>query len=122
MGGKDIVVGTMEAGELTSVLVYALQILSSLMIVSFVFVLNMIAGASTDRIAEVLREEPDLANKEQTVKEVPNGDIVFDHVDFSYAGEGGKLALEGCEPAYQIRADDRHLWEEPEAPRALWCS
>ena len=56
-------VGTMEAGELTSVLVYALQILSSLMIVSFVFVLNMIAGASTDRIAEVLREVPDLAEQ-----------------------------------------------------------
>ena len=93
MGGKDIIVGTMEAGELTSVLVYALQILSSLMIVSFVFVLNMIAGASTDRIVEVMKEEPDLANREKTVKEVPNGDIVFDHVNFSYAGEGGKLSL-----------------------------
>lgn len=93
LGGRDIVAGTMEAGELTSVLVYALQILSSLMIVSFVFVLCMIAEASTDRIVEVLKEEPDLANREKTVEEVPNGDIVFDHVDFSYAGEGGKLSL-----------------------------
>lgn len=42
---------------------------------------------------EVLKEEPDLANREKTVEEVPNGDIVFDHVDFSYAGEGGKLSL-----------------------------
>ncbi len=93
MGGKDIVFGTMEAGELTSVLVYALQILSSLMIVSFVFVLNMIAGASTDRIVEVLKEEPDLANRENTVTEVPNGDIDFENVDFSYGGKRIKPAL-----------------------------
>ncbi len=93
MGGKDIVFGTMEAGELTSVLVYALQILSSLMMVSFVFVMNMIAGASTDRIVEVLKEEPDLANRETTVKEVPNGDIDFENVDFSYGGKRLKPAL-----------------------------
>ena len=36
IGGQDIVLGTMETGELTSVIVYALQILSSLMMVSFV--------------------------------------------------------------------------------------
>ena len=42
IGGESIVFGTMETGELTSVIVYAIQILSSLMIVSFVFVLIMI--------------------------------------------------------------------------------
>ena len=93
MGGRDIVFGTMEAGELTSVLVYALQILSSLMIVSFVFVLNMIAGASTDRIVEVMKEVPDLQNKEDGIKEVPNGDIDFENVDFSYDGKRIKPAL-----------------------------
>ncbi len=50
----------METGELTSVIVYALQILSSLMMVSFVFVMIMIAEASTDRIAEVLDEVPEM--------------------------------------------------------------
>ena len=57
IGGKDIVIGTMEPGELTSVIIYAIQILSSLMMVSFVFVMNMIAEASTDRIREVLECE-----------------------------------------------------------------
>ena len=54
IGGKSIVFGTMETGELTSVIVYAIQILISLMMVSFVFVLIMIAQASTDRITEVM--------------------------------------------------------------------
>ena len=31
--------------------------------------------------------------KEQAVKEVADGSITFEHVDFSYAGEGGPLSL-----------------------------
>ncbi len=93
IGGKGIVFGTMETGELTSVIVYALQILMSLMMVTFVFVMIMIAEASTDRIEEVLKEVPEMQDKADAVKVVPNGDIIFDHVDFSYAGEGGNLSL-----------------------------
>ncbi len=93
IGGEAIVFGTMEAGELTSVIVYAMQILSSLMMVSFVFVMIMIAEASTERITEVLTEVPEMQNKENAVCEVKNGDIDFDHVDFSYAGDENKLAL-----------------------------
>ena len=93
IGGKSIVFGTMETGELTSVIVYALQILMSLNMVTFVFVMIMIAGASTDRITEVLNEVPEMQDKADAVKEVKNGEIIFDHVDFSYAGEGGNLSL-----------------------------
>ena len=93
IGGEAIVSGSMEAGQLTSVLVYAMQILMSLMMVSFVFVLIMIAEASTDRITEVLKEVPEMQNKEGAVKSVPNGDIDFDNVSFSYAGKDGKLSL-----------------------------
>ena len=80
IGGRSIVFGTMETGELTSVIVYALQIL-------------MIAEASTDRITEVLNEVPEMQDRSDAVREVPSGDIVFDHVNFSYAGEGGNLSL-----------------------------
>ena len=93
IGGRSIVFGTMETGELTSVIVYALQILMSLNMVTFVFVMIMIAEASTDRITEVLDEVPEMQDKTDAVKEVKNGEIVFDHVDFSYAGEGGNLSL-----------------------------
>ena len=93
IGGRSIVFGTMETGELTSVIVYTLQILMSLNMVTFVFVMIMIAEASTDRITEVLDEVPEMQDKTDAVKEVKNGEIVFDHVDFSYAGEGGNLSL-----------------------------
>ena len=93
IGGKSIVFGSMATGELTSVIVYALQILMSLSMVTFVFVMIMIAEASTDRITEVLTETPEMRDKEDAVTEVPNGDIVFDHVNFSYGGKGGNLSL-----------------------------
>ena len=91
--GKSIVFGTMETGEMTSVIVYAMQIMMSLMMVTFVFVMIMIAEASTDRITSVLTEVPEMQEKEQAVKEVSDGGITFEHVDFSYAGEGGPLSL-----------------------------
>ncbi|OUQ21252.1 ABC transporter [Lachnoclostridium sp. An14] len=93
VGGESIVNGSMAVGELTSVIVYAISILMSLMMVTFVFVMVMIAEASTDRIAEVLNEVPEMQDPENAIQEVPNGDIDFEDVDFSYAGEGGALAL-----------------------------
>ena len=93
IGGKGIVTGTMETGALTSIIVYALQIIGSLMMVTFVFVMIMIAGASTDRIVEVLNEIPEMRDPADAVTSVADGDIIFDHVSFSYAGEGGNLSL-----------------------------
>ena len=93
IGGRGIVLGGMETGELTSIIVYALQILMSLNMVTFVFVMIMIAEASTDRIVEVLDEVPEMQDKADAVKNVADGSIDFNHVDFSYAGEGGNLSL-----------------------------
>ena len=93
IGGKSIIGGTMLTGELTSVIVYAIQILSSLMMVTFVFVQIMIAEASTDRISEVLEEVPEMEDAADALTDVPNGDIDFEHVNFSYSGEGGNLSL-----------------------------
>ena len=93
IGGEDIVFGRMQTGELTSVIVYALQILMSLMMVSFVFVMIMIAEASSDRIKEVLDEVPEMEDGADALTEVANGDIDFENVSFSYGGEGGNLSL-----------------------------
>ncbi len=93
IGGKDIVFGTMQTGELTSVIVYSIQILMSLMMVSFVFVMIMIAEASSDRIKEVLDEVPEMEDGADALTEVENGDIDFENVSFSYGGEGGNLSL-----------------------------
>lgn len=97
IGGHDIIVGNMQSGQLTSVLVYAMQILSALMMASFVFVLIMIAQASTDRLVEVLEEVPEMENGKDAIQVVANGDIDFDHVNFSYSGDEGKLALKDAD-------------------------
>lgn len=93
IGGREIVFGAMEIGEMTSVIVYAFQIMMALMMVTFVFVMIMIAEASTDRITEVLAEVPEMQDKKNAITEVADGEIRFEHVDFSYAGEGGNLSL-----------------------------
>ena len=93
IGGRGIVAGTMETGELTSIIVYALQIIGSLMMVTFVFVNIMIASASVDRILEVLNEVPEMQDKADAITSVANGDIDFDHVNFSYGGEKGNPVL-----------------------------
>ena len=79
IGGEGIIQGTMQTGELTSIIVYALQILMSLMMVTFVFVMIMIAEASTDRIQEVLEEVPEMVDDADALQYVANGDIDFEH-------------------------------------------
>ena len=74
----------MQTGELSSIITYAWQILSSLMMISFVFVMVIIAESSAERIIEVLDEESTIKNKENPVKKVENGSITFDHVSFQY--------------------------------------
>ena len=84
IGAKLIVGGSMQTGELSSIITYAWQILSSLMMISFVFVMVIIAESSAERIIEVLEEESTIKNKENPVKKVENGSITFDHVSFQY--------------------------------------
>ena len=93
IGGKSIINQTMETGELTSVIVYAIQILVSLTMVTFVFVMIMIAEASTERISEVLDEVPEMQDPADAATEVPDGAVDFEHVSFSYGGKEGNLSL-----------------------------
>jgi ATP-binding cassette, subfamily B, multidrug efflux pump len=90
-----IVGGGMQTGQLMSMIVYATQILSSLMMLSMVFVMIIIAKTSAQRIVEVLNEQSSLHNPENPIEEVKDGEIVFDNVDFSYINDEQKLALKG---------------------------
>ena len=92
-GARLIVGGGMTTGDLTSLFSYAMQILMSLMMVAMVFVMITMSKASAERIAELLDEQPDLHDPAQPVIAVPSGDIVFEHVSFSYKGDEHKLAL-----------------------------
>ena len=86
-GARLIVGGEMQTGQLSSLITYAYQILMSLMMLSMVFVVVIIAQSSAERIVEVLEEEPAIKNKERTVKEVKDGGIIFDNVSFCYSDE-----------------------------------
>jgi ATP-binding cassette subfamily B protein len=88
LGAKMIVSSTLTTGELMSMLTYCMNILSSLMMVSMIFVMLSMSAASAKRIAEVLEEKSDLTNPENPVMEVKDGSIVFKHVDFAYNRTG----------------------------------
>lgn len=83
-GAKQVVGGTMSTGELTSFITYMMQILSSLMMMSMIFVMIVISEASVERVAEVLNEKASLTNPEQAVTTIENGDIEFRNVRFNY--------------------------------------
>jgi ATP-binding cassette, subfamily B, multidrug efflux pump len=92
-GAKMIVSDTLTTGQLVSLISYTGQILHSLMMVSMVFVMITISRASAERVVEVLDEESDLKNGENPIYEVHNGEIQFQHVNFSYLKDRNKLAL-----------------------------
>lgn len=92
-GARFIVSKTMTTGELTSLIAYAMQILMSLMMLSMVFVMIIMARASAERIAEILCEESDLKNPENPVTEIKNGDISFKNVNFGYSKKKKKMCL-----------------------------
>lgn len=95
-GARIIVNSHMTAlttGELTSLLTYSIQILSSLMMLTMILVMCTMSRASAQRIVEILDEEPDLKNKKNPIEEVKNGDIEFKNVGFSYVGKKNKEVL-----------------------------
>lgn len=92
-GAHYIAVGDMTTGNLTSLLSYVMSMLSSLMMLSMIFVMLSMATASVRRIAQVLNEQADLTNPEQPIETVPNGEIDFDHVSFSYREGTGDYTL-----------------------------
>ncbi len=92
-GAKLIVGSSLTTGELMSLITYAMQVLSSLMMISVVFVMLTISAASAERITEILQEKPALSNKENPIYNVKDGSITFENVNFSYVGDKNKICL-----------------------------
>ena len=91
LGARMIVLsGATEftTGELMSMLTYCMNILTSLMMLSMVFVMITMSAASARRISEVLTEQSTLANCDKPLTEVKNGAVRFDHVCFRYKEDG----------------------------------
>jgi len=90
---KLIVSGSMTTGELTSLFTYAGQILTSLMMLSMIYVMTIISATSAERITEVLEEKIDLENNSKDIKEIKDGSIEFKNVNFGYTKNKNKLVL-----------------------------
>ncbi len=93
LGAKMVVGSSMTTGELMSLFTYTSNILISLMLISMVFVMIIMAKSSAERIVEIIDEESDLINKELAITEVKDGAIDFDHVSFSYVKDKDNYAL-----------------------------
>lgn len=93
-GAKEIVGGSLQTGQLVSMFSYSNSVLFSLNILAMITTQLVISEASGKRIAAVLNEKSAIENPQKPLKDVTNGDIVFDHVSFKYSPSEKHYALD----------------------------
>ncbi len=115
-GGQMIVAsGNNEAlglttGQLMSMVTYTTQILMSLMMLSMIFVMIIMARESGRRIVEILDEESQIFSPENGIEEVPDGSIDFEDVSFEYKHEDqDQLLTEGGKKRKALYKVDLHI-------------
>ena len=92
-GAHYIVGGSLTTGQLTSLFAYIMTLMTSLMMLSMIFVQLTQSAASGKRVADVINEVPDMYDPSDPVFEVKDGSIDFEDVYFAYT-KGGDYALE----------------------------
>ena len=95
--GSRMVVRTggaaLNVAHLSALLTYGFMILSSLMMLSMVFVMITMSVESARRITEVLTEKSTIVSKEGALTEIKDGSIEFDNVSFKYSKSASRYAL-----------------------------
>lgn len=98
LGGAYVAITTLGAsvnvGQISALILYGVQMLMSLMMLSMIYVMITISTEGAKRIYEVLIEEPALKASEQPVTEVKDGSIDFEGVSFKYSAAAERFALE----------------------------
>ena len=90
--GSYVVISTkgleFDVGQISASLTYSFMILSSLMMMSMIFVMLTLAQESATRIAEVLDAKPNITSPdpETAIETVRDGSIEFENVSYAYAG------------------------------------
>lgn len=94
-GGRQIIAGNMQVGDLTAFTTYIVQILMSLMMLAMVILQSSRALASLSRIREILDTEVDLndENCKEPDKIVSSGRVEFRDVSFRYYKENKEAVL-----------------------------
>ncbi len=87
------VVGELVPSELSAVITYGVQMLSSMMMVSMISVMLTMSVESARRISEVLEQKSEIVSPENGVKEVKDGSVRFENVGFKYSEKANKYAL-----------------------------
>ncbi|MDY3225151.1 MAG: ABC transporter ATP-binding protein [Candidatus Faecousia sp.] len=91
--GNNAAMG-LTTGQLTSMFTFTTQILSSLMMLSMVFVMITMSRAPMRRSAEILMEQPELTDPSNPVTQVKDGSVDFENVSFRYSKTADRAALE----------------------------
>ena len=91
--GAGTLDGAFSTGDLSALISYGVQILSSCMMLSVVFVMITMSFESARRIGEVLNEKSDITSPENGVKTVKDGSVRFENVNFKYSEKANKCAL-----------------------------
>ena len=87
--------GSINYLEVSQLVVYGMQILMSLMMFSFVFVMIVMSIESARRICEILSEKSPLQSPENPVTQVADGSVDFENVSFKYSEAADRNVLEG---------------------------
>lgn len=93
IGGYDVVAGSSSVGEIVAVINYITRLLFAMMMLGMIFYQVSRAGASADRINEVLDLEPEIKDTYSEEHSEIKGKIAFENVSFSYSSECDDLVL-----------------------------
>ena len=83
----------LNVGEMSALLTYNFMMLSSLMMLSMIFVMITMSVESCKRIVEVIDERPTIISPENALTEVADGSVEFDNVSFRYSDKAERMAL-----------------------------
>lgn len=93
-GNETVLAGiSMTTGDLQNLISYSMMILMSLMMLSMIYVMLMMSRESVSRIQEIFHEQSSITSPEHPEEIIRDGEIVFDHVGFSYVGDPANLCL-----------------------------
>lgn len=87
-GGKEL-----DIGQFSTLLTYSFQILTSLMMLSMIFVMITFAEESCQRVCEALQEKSTILSPEEAKQSVKDGSIDFDDVSFQYSKHAERPVL-----------------------------
>ena len=93
IGAHLVVSSELTTGQLSIMFTYTTQILSSLMMVSMVFVMLTMSRTPMKRCYELLTEEPDMQQAQEPLTQVADGSVDFENVSFRYSATAKHRAL-----------------------------